>query len=287
MTLPNFIIIGAYKSGTTSLYYHLRQHPEIFMSRTKEPNFFAHEKKAELMRQDGLVPKVIDNMDAYLELFSKVSNEKAVGEASPIYLGSPIAAKRIKETIPDVKLIVILRHPVEAFYSNHYMRIRLGLKTEDDFQERFAVLENRIRSGEIVGPIYYAHLKRYYDLFDSSKIRVYLFEDLIKNSRALMQDIFRFLGVDDTFFPDTSKIHNKGGIPRVHKLNVLLKLILKRRKIQRTPFLRNFLLTLQRVNMIQIPPLSSELKSKLTDIFREDIHNLGKLIKRDLSSWLS
>lgn len=287
MTLPNFIIIGAYKSGTTSLYRYLRQHPEIFMSRIKEPNFFAHEKKAELMRQEGLVPKVIDNMDAYLELFSKVSNEKAVGEVSPLYLGSPIAAKRIKETISDVKLIAILRHPVEAFYSNHYMRIRLGLKTEGDFQERFAVLENRIRSGEIVGPIYYAHLKIYYDLFDSSKIRVYLFEDLIKNSRALMQAIFRFLGVDDTLSQDTSTRYNVGSIPKIHKLNELLKRILRRRKIQKTPFLRNVLLTFQRVNMTQSPPLSSELKSELTDIFREDIHNLGKLINRDLSSWLS
>ena len=102
-----------------------------------------------------------------------------------------------------------------------------------------------------------------------------------------MKDIFRFLGVDDTFFPDTSEMHNVGGIPKIHKLNELLKRSLKRRKIQKTPFLINVLLTLQRVNMTQIPPLSSELKSDLTDILREDIQNLGKLINRDLSSWLS
>jgi hypothetical protein len=287
VTLPNFIIIGAYKSGTTSLYHYLRQHPEIFMSRIKEPNFFAHEKITELMRQAERVPNAIDNMDTYLELFSKVSNEKAIGEASPLYLGSTIAAQRIKEAIPDVKLIAILRHPVEAFYSDHHMRIRDGRKVEGDFQKRFKEVENRIRSGEISGLMYYAQLKVYYDLFDSLKIRIYLFEDLINNSKALMQDIFRFLGVDDTFFPDTSEMHNVGGIPKIHKLNELLKRILKRRKIQKTPFLRNVLLTLQRVNMTQIPPLSSELKSELTDILREDIQNLGKLINRDLSSWLS
>jgi hypothetical protein len=287
MTLPNFIVIGAYKSGTTSLYNYLRQHPEIFMSRIKEPNFFAHEKKAKMMREEGKEVRVIDNMDSYQDLFKKVTNEKAIGEASPIYLGTPLAAKRIKETIPDVKLIAILRQPVDAFYSDHNMRIRESRKLENDFRERFMDIENRIRSGKISGPMYYSQLKTYYDLFDASQIKVYLFEDLIKNSSAVFQDIFRFLGVDDTFRPDMSETYNPGGLPKNQKLGEILTNLLKKKKlIKKVPFLRKALLRLQQANTVKFPPLSPDLRRELTSIFREDIQNLQKLIGRDMNAWL-
>lgn len=288
MALPNFIVIGAYKSGTTSLYHYLRQHPEIFMSRLKEPNFFAHEKKAEMMREEGKEVRVIDNMDSYQDLFKKVTNEKAIGEASPIYLGTPLAAQRIKETIPDVKLIAILRQPVDAFYSDHNMRIRESRKLENDFRERFKDIENRIRSGIISGPMYYSQLKTYYDLFDASQIKVYLFEDLLKDSSTVFQDIFRYLGVDDTFRPDMSQTYNPGGLPKNQRLGEILTNLLKKKKlINKVPLLRKALLRLQQANTVKFPPLSPDLRRELTSIFREDIQNLQKLIGRDMNAWLS
>jgi len=287
MTLPNFIIIGAYKSGTTSLHRYLQQHPDIFMSRVKEPNFFSREKQMNLMRRSGREPRVVDNMESYLELFSDVRDEKAIGEASPSYLGDPLAAKRIKETIPDVKLIAILRHPVDAFYSDHNMRIRDRRKLESDFRGRFKDLENRIQSGQTAGPMYHAQLKSYYDIFDSSKIKVYLHEDYMKNNKAVLQDIFKFLEVDEEFFPDTTEMHNVGGIPRFHKLNALLKYLLKKQKIKSIPVLKNVLLNLQRANTFKIPTIPLKLRSEFTGIFREDINNLEKLIGRDLQSWLN
>jgi hypothetical protein len=288
MTLPNFIVIGAYKSGTTSLYNYLRQHPQIFMSRIKEPNFFAHEKKAGMMREEGKEVRVIDNMDSYQDLFKGVTNEKAIGEASPIYLGTPLAAQRIKETIPDVKLIAILRQPVDAFYSDHNMRIRESRKLANDFRERFKEIENRIRSGAISGPMYYSQLKTYYDLFDASQIRVFLFEDLLKNSSAVFQDIFRFIGVDDTFRPDMSQTYNPGGLPKNQKLGEILTNLLKKKKLlSKVPFVRNALLRLQNANTVKFPPLSPDLRRELTSIFREDIQNLQKLIGRDMTAWLN
>jgi len=287
MTLPNFIVIGAYKSGTTSLHRYLGEHPDIFMSRIKEPNFFAHEKKAELTRQAGGEPSVIDNMDDYLNLFAEVRDEKAIGEASPIYLGTPLAATRIKEAIPDVKIIAILRQPVEAFYSDHNMRIRDRRKLESDFRGRFEDLKSRIQAGKTAGPMYYEQLKVYYRLFDPSHIKVYLYEDLLRNSREMFLDIYRFLEVDESHFPDTTERHNVGGIPRIHGLNNLLKRLSKRRRIKNTPPLKTAVMGIQRLNTVQIPPLSPELRREFTGIFREDIQNLEKLIDRDLGSWLS
>ncbi len=289
MTLPNFIIIGAYKSGTTSLYHYLRQHPQIFMSQIKEPNFFAHEKKAEMMRREGKVVRVVDNMNTYTGLFADVTDEKAIGEASPIYLGTPLAAQRIKETMPDVKLIAILRQPVDAYYSDHNMRIRESQtrKVEKDFRERFRETEEKIRSGAISGPMYYSQLKVYYDLFDPSQIRVYLFDDLLKDGQAVIQDICRYLGVDDTFEADMSQTFNPGGLPKNRKLGDKLNKLLNKKKLNKLPFVKKILLHMQKSNTVKFPPLSPDLRRELTGIFREDIQNLQELIGRDLHSWLN
>ncbi len=286
MTLPNFIIIGAYKSGTSSLYHYLRQHPEIYMSRIKEPNYFSHEKKAELMEEEGKKVSVIDSMEAYLKLFSAAGKEKAIGEASPIYLGSPIAAERIRQAIPEVKLIVILRHPAEAFYSDHNMRIRDRRQLNDDLYGRFRSLKSRVKAGEMAGPMYYMQLKRYYDLFDPSRIKVYLFEDLKQDSMALVKDILKFLGVDTSYSPEIKR-YNAGGIPRIHKLDKFAERLLAKRKVSQSPFWRNSLLKIQALNSVRLPPLSQELKAEFMEIYRDDVQSLEKLIGRDLSGWLS
>src|SRR5690606_1060014 len=105
--LPNFIIIGAPKAGTTSLYYYLRQHPQIFMSSVKEPNFFATEG-LDLHTEDALdrvwIDQSITDLDSYSTLFADVKDETAVGEASTSYLGSRHAARRIHYHVPDARL---------------------------------------------------------------------------------------------------------------------------------------------------------------------------------------
>ena len=288
MILPNFLVIGAYKSGTTSLYHYLRQHPDIFMSRIKEPNFFAHEKKKELMQLEGKTPRVVDRLEAYAALFAGAGDKKAIGEASPIYMHYPQAAKRIKATLPDVKLIAILRHPVEAFYSDHHMRIRDRRQLSGDIEERFKTeVEAKMSCGQVNGLMYFEQLSTYFDLFGSQRIRVYLFEDLIQDSRALIQDIYGFLGVDDRFAPTTSKRHNVGGIPKSHLLNGLLKRTSRIGGVQRMPFLSHMLSAIQKANMSPVQPLPREAKYRLTRVLREDIIKLEQLINRDLAHWLA
>src|ERR687894_3261543 len=115
MTMPNFFIIGAQKAGTTSLYYYLKQHPQIYMSPRKEPHFFKG-MHSELRKSGRGLPPVTDLGD-YQALFRGVTDEKAIGEASASYLYSPKAPALIKSSIPDAKLIAVLRNPADRAYS--------------------------------------------------------------------------------------------------------------------------------------------------------------------------
>lgn len=121
MTLPNFLIIGAAKAGTTSLYHYLAQHPQIYMSPIKEPNFFALEERCVDFRGPGdhlyIKQFSVTELERYRSLFQGVTHEQAVGEASPLYLYSPVAPARSHRYVPEMKLIAILRHPVDRAYS--------------------------------------------------------------------------------------------------------------------------------------------------------------------------
>ena len=126
MTMPNFLIIGAMKSGTTALYYYLEQHPDIYMSPVKEPNFFSSHK------QENAADTVTE-FGIYRQLFSGGSGKKAIGEASHSYLYEPGAAAEIRRYIPEAKLIAILRNPIERAYSHFLHMVRSGTEPLDDF----------------------------------------------------------------------------------------------------------------------------------------------------------
>src|SRR5918997_468574 len=138
MTLPNFLIIGAMKSGTTALYYYLEQHPQIYMSPVKEPNFFCSGG------QEGWESKSVTRIRAYQYLFKDVSDEKAIGEASHCYLYEPQAVARIQEHLPDAKLVAILRNPVDRAYSHFLHMVRNGTEPLTDFGQ--ALEEEEIRA---------------------------------------------------------------------------------------------------------------------------------------------
>jgi Sulfotransferase family len=151
--MPNFLIIGAAKSGTTSLYHYLNQHPQIYMSPEKEPEFFALEgRKLDFDGPDGkeVINRRIQrnrptNIEEYRALFEGVSGETAIGEASPWYLYSVQAPSRISYYIPGVKLIAVLRNPVERAYSLFlYLRLR-GQEPLSDFSQALQAEEVRKR----------------------------------------------------------------------------------------------------------------------------------------------
>src|SRR5215210_1748036 len=152
--LPNFLVIGAGKSGTTSLYHYLRQHPDVYMSPVKEPLFFAAEGgRIRFPGPDGRMisraanPGAVTRMKDYRALFAGVSGKKAVGEASPQYLYTPEAPLRIKHYVPEAKLIAVLRNPVERAYSAFLHRTRLGREPLADFSEALRQEDSRMREG--------------------------------------------------------------------------------------------------------------------------------------------
>src|SRR4051794_34967159 len=114
--LPNFLIIGAAKAGTTSLYHYLRQHPDVYMSTIKEPNYFCFEEQ---------LPEYapVRTLAEYESLFDGASSQPAVGEASTQYLNSAAAPRRIANILPNVRLIVSLRNPADRAYSSYLGRV--------------------------------------------------------------------------------------------------------------------------------------------------------------------
>ncbi|MFC1495140.1 sulfotransferase [Thermodesulfobacteriota bacterium] len=223
--MPNFLIIGAAKAGTTALYHYLHQHPQIYLSPRKEPRFFAYEGEnlnfcGPYDHVEASRDAIVTDINIYQSLFQGVSTEKAIGEASTLYHYSLKAPERIQHYIPDAKLIAILRNPVDRAYSGFLHFVRDDLEPLTDFAQALQEEEVRIRNNWLPGyhykemGFYYTQLKRYYARFDHSRIKIYLYEDFKTGPLSVLRNIFRFLRVDEEFVPDISIRHNVSGIPR-------------------------------------------------------------------------
>ena len=291
-------MIGAAKAGTTSLYHYLGQHPQIFMSPIKEPRFFAlagHPMDFRGPNDERIRDTSTTTLVAYQELFDGVRDEVAIGEASTIYLDSEATPAAIERGLPDVKLIAVLRDPAERAYSA-FLHLRSdGSEPESDFEAALRDEPRRVAAHWFhywryrERGFYHRHLKRYVDRFGPRRIRVYLYEDLERDSLAVLSDIFRFLGVDPSFRPDVTKRYNVSGEPRSPQWRNLLT---RRRPVKQA---------LKRVlperwghgviDWLQLrprprPPLPPETRARLVAGYREDIRQLEDLIGRDLSAWL-
>lgn len=300
MVLPNFIIIGAAKSGTTAIYHYLKQHPQVYMSPKKETNFFALEGEKLNYKEPGVdlaKKNPVDNITDYRKLFQGVSSEIAIGEASPWYLYNAKVPERIKNYLPKAKLIAILRNPADRAYS-HFSDFRLDGKEHcSDFAQ--VLQDEETRKRENWHPLwhykqmgfYYVQLKRYFDLFDRKQIRVYLYEDFKSDPLGLMKNLFHYIGVDETFIPDMSLRHNVSGIPKSQVLQTFLK---KRHPLKNVlkPFLPEklrlrILVSIENRNLKKKPQLSSEIRQQLLREYRGDIFKLQNLIQQDLTQWLN
>lgn len=298
MTLPNFLLIGAPKSGTTSLYEYLRQHPQVFMSEMKEPNFFAFEGESLSFRGSGaeINKASITQLEKYKTLFYR-ANHKVVGEASTLYLYIPKASERIKYYIPEVKLIAVLRNPVDRAYSSFLHLIRQGREPIKDFEKALLVEEERIKNNWIflsrykdVG-LYYSQLKRYYDKFDSAQIKVFLYDDLKNDCVGLMKEVYDFLEVDNTFLIDSTVKFNISGLPKSLLLQKIISTRYPGKKFIKSMFSDNIknhvIKKVQEINLETPPKMSPTTRTMLTKYFEEDIVKCQELIQRDLSMWIN
>ena len=307
---PNFLIIGAAKSGTTAIWHYLRQHPEIYMPQTKHIRFFAFEVENPTFRgpapkmrgSAGVridVPYAIADVHAYHALFEGVTTESAIGEASHSYLYQPQAAERINNYSPDMKLIAILRNPAERAFSHYRQMVRDGRETIPDFAEALAEEKNRINDHwwpdfhyAQLG-LYSRQLRRYFDLFERDQIKIYLYEDLNRDPAGVLQDTFRFLGVDDTFVPEATARYNVSGVPRNRALHLFLQKLrrvrpLAERRLPEAQYQRLVRIGshLHNGNLVKARLSPEAYQQVIDEYFRADIVELQQLIQRDLSAWL-
>jgi hypothetical protein len=316
---PTFLVIGAAKSGTTSLHEYLRQHPDIFMSPVKEPNYFAFAGEPPRFRgpdDDGLrcratperlriakYARSVWQRADYDRLFSRAGRRRAIGESSVSYMYFPEAAARIHAALPDVRIIAMLRNPVDRAYSKFAQFVREGCEPVEDFGAALEAEDERSRRGW--SPtwfyrrrgLYHEQLRRFYDRFDASRIRVFLYEDLNGQPGRVLRDIFTFLEIDPDFVPDTSHRHNVSRQPRreprfrwpealidSHTVDVRLRRVFPTRAVdvlQRAARHAN-----ARYAPFEAPPLAPAVRARLTSDFHLDVQALGRLINRDLAAWV-
>lgn len=297
MNQPNFLIIGGQKCGSTALYDALRRHPDIYMSPHKEPKFFALAATPATFGR-GIPRVMITDWEEYLHLFDGATGQKALGEASAIYLSHYYPARtaaHIRARIPAAKLIAVLRQPADRAYSAYTYFYSIGAERLPTFAAALAT-ESTCAAQNIwpglhyrLNGFYYANLKPYYDHFPAEQIRVYLYEDWTQQPQAMLQDIFRFLEVDDqvsvqarrrrvTTAPRIRWLHRYLSNPRGMKhwpLNLLPQ-----------PWQTRIIRRLQAWNQQPPAPLAPEIRRTLTEGYRDDILQLQTLIGRDLSHWL-
>lgn len=297
--LPDFLIIGAPKSGTTSLYYYLMQHPNIFMPANKEPMFFTFEgENLDSYHFEGPPdrPDVVTNIEDYLKLFEKAKQNQKIGEASTLYLYDSKTPERIKCHIPDGKMIAIFRNPVDRAFSQyqHYRTInREPLSSFDQaiIAEEYRMQENWYKSYFYLDAGFYSkQVQNYLKYFPIDNFKFFLYEDF-KETTAMVKDIFAFIGVDTEFHLDTSARYNVSGRLRFPKIYNIIRSAKGFKQTLRKIISPKTWGTLKSIFdkaiMTGYEPMELIIKEQLTQVYRNDILQLQDIIQRDLSTWLS
>jgi hypothetical protein len=301
--LPSFIIIGAGKSGTTALHHFLSVHPEVFMTPVKETNFFeleglpTHTDPADDPDRLYHYPQSINNWSDYKALFAQAIDVKAIGEASPMYLYGKRAPQHIHEKLPNVKLIAILREPVDRLYSRWLHLLRDGNDPIGNFEgclNRDSIWWKR---NDLVQEGFYGtHLARYVELFPNDQLKIFLHDDLKHNSSKVMKELFDFIGVDSSFQAPLEREYNVSGKPKNSAVDRLIGsnsfVIQTAKKI--APSLvdqfkdgkaKQWLTNLRKKNMDR-PTIDKAFKQQLfNEVYADEIDKLEQLIGRDLSHW--
>ncbi|HET8793270.1 MAG TPA: sulfotransferase [Nitrososphaeraceae archaeon] len=281
MPWPNFFIVGATRCGTTSLYEYLNQTPGVFMSSIKEPSFFS----VSINRR-----RPVQNEDEYLKLFEDAKPSQAIGEATTRYIIDPKSAPLIKNKIPNAKIIILLRDPVERAYSSYLYYLRR------ENREPFSVIMKRSIETDLAGDyllclvmkggLYYEQVKRYLDTFGHDSVKILFYEEFFADIKNQFNELLKFLGVEGKLPEIINTVFNESKKPR----NKISKFILdfddliwkagiksifpffpKRKNLEER--------FLEPVNESQI---SEKDKLELISFYQEDIKKLKALLQRDL-----
>jgi hypothetical protein len=293
---PNFIIAGVARCGTTSLFHYLNQHPEIGMSKVKEPKYFSSLDLNLPQKGVGDVTvfsKVIANEMDYNKLFEGLEKYKTIGEGSSDYFYyHKTVIPQLKDKLGDVKIIVCLRNPVERAFSA-YSNLLRDSREELSFSEGLDAEEHRIAQNwdwmwhYKKGGLYAEALEHYQKEF--TNVKVVFFSDLESNSQGVLREIFEYLGVNKDVLIDFSTRYSHSGKPKSKIVSLLTSrknpLIFRAREIALKLIPRKYLEKIAS-KVFKKDPIDSKVHLELKSFFKEDILKLQTLVNRDLKSWL-
>jgi len=298
--MPNFLIVGAAKSGTSSLHNYLNQHPEVFMPsydkqgmKVKEPRFLIKDLVKNRLHNG------VWNFEEYQRLFSDVKNQKLIGESTVLYLYYyKHAIKNIKYYLgEDIKIIIMLRNPTDRAYSA-FQHVSRGSQENYSFEKALDIEERRLEKDKTLTPmVMYKSMGMYYQMVKSYKeafkhVHIIFLEDFRDNTALEMDRVCTFLGISNSFNIDFTRRYNVGGkrwknkqIKHFFMKDNFVKLIFRfliPKKFRK--WIRNQLIN---ISTNKVVAMQKETRNNLNNYFKQDIQELSKLLNKDLGHWTS
>ena len=293
MALPNLLIVGAAKSGTTSLHNYLNQHPSVFMCSPKEPHFLINNEIGEQR-----IPKGVLNIEDYKFLFKGASAMKYRGESSVMYLSFPeFAIKNINKYLSkNVKIIIMLRNPVERAYSGYQHVKRYNLMESLSFEKALDQSENRYQNISNMTPasrylelgMYFEQVKIFIEEFDD--VHVIIYDDYKNDFNSEIDNVFKFLDLD-AFKVNADEKHMVGGwqwkndwikslMMKKNLFKTALKFLLPFKSLR-----KSIMVNLKKGNTNKIEKINPETEKWLKEYYKSDIKKLSLLLDKDLNNW--
>jgi hypothetical protein len=295
---PTFMIVGAPKCGTTALYEYLQTHPQVFITDPKEPLYFAADV--------GAHRNTISRAE-YDALFAAAGPQhKAIGEASAWYLHSAMALPNVKREFPDIKLIVMVRNPVDLIRSLHSDLVWICFENEPDFERAWSLQEERLTGRHVpslcqvpwflqyreVGRLS-RHVRRLLEQFPRDQVRFYLLDDLKDSASGVYQDALTFLGLPNDGRSSFARVNasKRNRLQALARMQSIVVRSLPRSCVRaaKRVGLSRLNRTITQLNCIeqQPTPPSEAFRRQLVDEFRDDVCELEDLIGRKLDNWKS
>lgn len=219
--IANLVVVGAPKCGTTSLYHYLKQHPELYLPARKELHYFSREQLARDTAGPGdrsVLDRLCADRAAYEAEFAAAESQPILGDISPSYFDFAEVAGAMREELGPARVVILLRDPIAKAFSQYMHLVRDGRETLDFYQALQAEADRTAKGWAMIwryaaSTMYAWRVRSYLDAFGPDRVRIYLFEEFIREPQAMLTDLWRFLDVADVQ-PDTSKSFNASSRPR-------------------------------------------------------------------------
>lgn len=276
MRKPDFIIVGAHKAGTTSLHYYLDEHPDIYLPDYKGGDLLSHRDF-----------KQLGKTQAYLDQFEQAEPNQILGEVSSVYFHQDNQfVEQLSRNFPDLKIIIILRDPIDRAYSHAFWNRSYS---QQELQDLDSLL---LSSKKILKPgLYATHLKKYLDCFGKDQIKVFLYDDLRQDSRGFVKKMYDFLGVQSDFEPDINKRYHSGNLKVDNSYSRLLKrgkaISPSLKALIPSPIRSLLSSALASKSTAPKPKMSPQLRQALIHYYRDEVTEVEKLTGLKVSHWLA